>query len=253
MIVRAEAARRDQAGRHADRGDQRQHRHRAGDGGGDARLPHGAGDAGAPERGAAPDDARLRRGNRADAEGRRHGSGARHRRANARRGQGHHPRPVRQSGQSARALRRHRAGNLARHRRARSPISSAAWAPPAPSWAARATSRKRIRTIQIIGCQPTEGSQIPGIRKWPQAYLPKICDFSARRPDRRSRQPGRGRGNDAPPGARGRHLRRHLLRRRAGRGAAQSRPRSKTPSSSPSSATAATAIFPPACFRPEAR
>ncbi|MDP2795048.1 MAG: cysteine synthase CysM [Sulfurisoma sp.] len=32
--------------------------------------------------------------------------------------------------------------------------------------------------IQVIGCQPEEGSQIPGIRKWPQAYLPKICDFS---------------------------------------------------------------------------
>jgi cysteine synthase B len=32
--------------------------------------------------------------------------------------------------------------------------------------------------IQIIGCQPTEGSQIPGIRKWPQQYLPKICDWS---------------------------------------------------------------------------
>jgi cysteine synthase B len=32
--------------------------------------------------------------------------------------------------------------------------------------------------IRIIGCQPEEGSQIPGIRKWPQEYLPKICDFS---------------------------------------------------------------------------
>jgi cysteine synthase B len=32
--------------------------------------------------------------------------------------------------------------------------------------------------IQIIGCQPTEGSQIPGIRKWPDAYLPTICDWS---------------------------------------------------------------------------
>src|SRR5574340_1642676 len=32
--------------------------------------------------------------------------------------------------------------------------------------------------VQIVGVQPTEGSQIPGIRKWPQAYLPKICDFS---------------------------------------------------------------------------
>ncbi|QEI09148.1 cysteine synthase CysM [Pigmentiphaga aceris] len=28
--------------------------------------------------------------------------------------------------------------------------------------------------IQIIGAQPTEGSQIPGIRKWPEAYLPSI-------------------------------------------------------------------------------
>jgi cysteine synthase B len=30
--------------------------------------------------------------------------------------------------------------------------------------------------IQIVGCQPTEGSSIPGIRRWPAAYLPKIFD-----------------------------------------------------------------------------
>ncbi|WP_423709266.1 cysteine synthase CysM [Undibacterium sp. WLX3042] len=30
--------------------------------------------------------------------------------------------------------------------------------------------------IQIIGAQPEEGSQIPGIRKWPEAYMPKIFD-----------------------------------------------------------------------------
>ncbi len=30
--------------------------------------------------------------------------------------------------------------------------------------------------IRIIGCQPEEGAQIPGIRKWPEAYLPKIYD-----------------------------------------------------------------------------
>ncbi len=30
--------------------------------------------------------------------------------------------------------------------------------------------------VQIVGCQPTEGSRIPGIRKWPEAYLPKIFD-----------------------------------------------------------------------------
>ncbi|MCX7179296.1 MAG: cysteine synthase CysM [Proteobacteria bacterium] len=32
--------------------------------------------------------------------------------------------------------------------------------------------------VQIIGCQPEDGSQIPGIRKWPEAYLPKIFDRS---------------------------------------------------------------------------
>ncbi|RQO35695.1 cysteine synthase B [Herminiimonas sp. KBW02] len=32
--------------------------------------------------------------------------------------------------------------------------------------------------IKIIGVQPDEGSQIPGIRKWPEAYLPKIYDAS---------------------------------------------------------------------------
>ncbi len=32
--------------------------------------------------------------------------------------------------------------------------------------------------IQIIGCQPEEGSQIAGIRTWPEAYLPKIFDRS---------------------------------------------------------------------------
>ena len=30
--------------------------------------------------------------------------------------------------------------------------------------------------IQIVGCQPSDGSQIPGIRKWAEAYLPKIFD-----------------------------------------------------------------------------
>jgi cysteine synthase B len=31
--------------------------------------------------------------------------------------------------------------------------------------------------IQVVGVQPTEGAQIPGIRKWPQEYVPKICDL----------------------------------------------------------------------------
>jgi cysteine synthase B len=36
--------------------------------------------------------------------------------------------------------------------------------------------KEKNAAIQIIGCQPDEGSQIPGIRKWPEAYLPKIYD-----------------------------------------------------------------------------
>jgi cysteine synthase B len=32
--------------------------------------------------------------------------------------------------------------------------------------------------VQIVGCQPTDGSSIPGIRRWPKEYLPKIFDPS---------------------------------------------------------------------------
>lgn len=38
--------------------------------------------------------------------------------------------------------------------------------------------KEKNSQIQIIGCQPTEGSSIPGIRRWPEAYLPKIFDPS---------------------------------------------------------------------------
>jgi cysteine synthase B len=38
--------------------------------------------------------------------------------------------------------------------------------------------KEQNKNIQIIGVQPTDGSQIPGIRKWPQEYLPKIFDAS---------------------------------------------------------------------------
>jgi len=34
--------------------------------------------------------------------------------------------------------------------------------------------RSRNPAIQVVGAQPAEGSQIPGIRKWPEAYQPKI-------------------------------------------------------------------------------
>ncbi|MDO8413320.1 MAG: cysteine synthase CysM [Gallionellaceae bacterium] len=36
--------------------------------------------------------------------------------------------------------------------------------------------KEKNPAIQIVGVQPEEGAQIPGIRKWPQAYLPKIYD-----------------------------------------------------------------------------
>lgn len=36
--------------------------------------------------------------------------------------------------------------------------------------------KEQNANIQIVGVQPTDGSKIPGIRKWPKAYLPKIFD-----------------------------------------------------------------------------
>jgi cysteine synthase B len=38
--------------------------------------------------------------------------------------------------------------------------------------------KERNPAIQIIGVQPAGDSRIPGIRRWPREYLPKICDFS---------------------------------------------------------------------------
>jgi cysteine synthase B len=42
--------------------------------------------------------------------------------------------------------------------------------------------KEKNSNIQIVGCQPSEGSHIPGIRKWQEAYLPKI--FKKERIDR---------------------------------------------------------------------
>ena len=36
--------------------------------------------------------------------------------------------------------------------------------------------KEQSNTVQIVGVQPDEGSSIPGIRRWPEAYLPKIYD-----------------------------------------------------------------------------
>jgi cysteine synthase B len=37
--------------------------------------------------------------------------------------------------------------------------------------------KERNPAIQIVGVQPMEGAQIPGIRKWPEEYVPEICDY----------------------------------------------------------------------------
>jgi cysteine synthase B len=36
--------------------------------------------------------------------------------------------------------------------------------------------KEQSKDITIVGCQPSEGSCIPGIRRWPEAYLPKIYE-----------------------------------------------------------------------------
>lgn len=38
--------------------------------------------------------------------------------------------------------------------------------------------KEKNPTVQIVGCQPTENSSIPGIRRWPKEYVPKIFDAS---------------------------------------------------------------------------
>src|SRR5690606_12530488 len=42
--------------------------------------------------------------------------------------------------------------------------------------------KEKRESVQIVGCQPTEGSRIPGIRRWPKEYLPAI--FEPARVDR---------------------------------------------------------------------
>jgi len=42
--------------------------------------------------------------------------------------------------------------------------------------------KEKNPAVQIIGLQPSDGAKIPGIRRWPEAYLPKI--FERKRVDR---------------------------------------------------------------------
>ena len=91
------------------------------------------------------------------------------------RGQGHHARPVRQSGQSAVALRDHRPRDLARHAGQDHPFRLE-HGHHRHHHGMLALLQGKNPKIEIVGCQPQEGAQIPGIRKWPEAYLPKIYD-----------------------------------------------------------------------------
>jgi cysteine synthase B len=36
--------------------------------------------------------------------------------------------------------------------------------------------KEQAKPVRVVGAQPSEGSRIPGIRRWPEAYLPKIYD-----------------------------------------------------------------------------
>jgi cysteine synthase B len=38
--------------------------------------------------------------------------------------------------------------------------------------------KEKNPSVQIVGVQPKDEAKIPGIRRWPKEYLPKICDFS---------------------------------------------------------------------------
>jgi cysteine synthase B len=109
---------------------------------------------------------------------------------------------------NARAHYEHRPGNLARHRRPRHPLRQR-HGHHRHHHGRVALPEGTEPGVQIIGAEPEEGSSIPGIRKWPEAYLPKIYDRS--RVDRvEVGVAGGGRTHGAPHGGGRRHLLRHL-------------------------------------------
>ena len=155
----------------------------------------------------------------------RHGIRARSRRADAARRQGHHPRPVREPGQSARARTRRTGPELWRQTEGRITHFVSAMGTTGTIMGVSQYLKEQNETIEIIGAQPEEGSRIPGIRKWPEAYLPKIFDRS--RVDRvenvsqaaseaMARQHGVGR-RDLQRHFVGRRLRSRVARRAPGR------------------------------------
>ncbi len=59
---------------------------------------------------------------------------------------------------------------------------SAPWELPARLWGLQNILKEQNADIQVIGVQPEGDSKIPGIRRWPKEYLPKI--YHAERVDR---------------------------------------------------------------------
>ena len=79
--------------------------------------------------------------------------------------------------------------------------------------------KEKNPAVQIIGVQPSDGSQIPGIRRWSKEYLPKIYDPRACGSGHGGKSE-RSRGDDARTRRARRHIRWHLFRRRRGGGVA---------------------------------
>ena len=242
---RGREARGHQARRHARRGDLRQHGHRLGDGRGDEGLPDDPGDAGQPVAGAAPVDARIRRRAGADAQGRRHGACARRLAARSRRCERLHPRPVRQSGQSARPLSRHRPRDLARHagrdhafrfRNGHDRHDHGRVAFPQGAESGGRHHRRAARGGLADSGHPQVARSVPAEDLRPPPGRPG-----------RKRLASRSRDDDAAARERRGHLRRHFRGRRVRGGAARRARGRRTRRSCSSSAIAATAICRPAC------